>query len=328
MTTLAIIGGGIAGRSLLYTLAKKKKNFSSIVLFDSDSFARTCSLRSTAIVAMRGVTVGHSDLGDLLVAAFKTFSEHINLDRPEGVFPITQYSGATSKLDQFQKRYPAGCEGKDFPVFALKKPIYMAAEPGFLIDTQMYLKWLTDQTAQLPLSLKNEFVTAVNENDAGVEVKTQTGDTTTFDKVIFAGGIYNRFWNPKKAGRPVHGSYLEFSNINLGSESFSLTLEGDNFVYHGHTQKLLLGSSSRADAHELPVIQDLVGIHDRLSKLLDVTLPPIESARILTGIREKSSKRSPYSSVEGRTAWIGGFYKNGYSLGLHMSLDLTDQFLP
>lgn len=328
MTTLAIIGGGIAGRSLLYTLAKKKKNFSSIVLFDSDSFARTCSLRSTAIVAMRGVTVGHSDLGDLLVAAFKTFSEHINLDRPQGVFPITQYSGATSKLDQFQKRYPAGSEGTDFPTFALKKPIYMAAEPGFLIDTQMYLKWLTDQTAQLPLSLKNEFVTAVNENEAGVEVKTQTGETTTFDKVIFAGGIYNRFWNPKKAGRPVHGSYLEFSNINLGRESFSLTLEGDNFVYHGHTQKLLLGSSSRADAHELPVMQDLVGIHDRLSKLLDVSLPPIESARILTGIREKSSKRSPYSSVEGRTAWIGGFYKNGYSLGLHMSLDLTDQFLP
>jgi len=328
LTTLAIIGGGIAGRSLLYTLAKKKKNFSSIVLFDSDSFARTCSLRSTAIVAMRGVTPGHSDLGDLLVAAFKTFSEHIHLDRPLGVFPITQYSGATTKLDQFQKRYPAGSEGKDFPVFALKNPMYMAAEPGYLIDTQMYLQWLIEQTAQLPLSIKNEFVTAVNENEVGVEIKTQSGEIATFDKVIFAGGVYNRFWNPKKAGKAVHGSYLEFSNINLGSESFSLTLEGDNFVYHGHTKKLLLGSSSRADAHELPVMQDLFGLYSRLSNLLDATLPPMESARILTGIREKSSKRAPYSSVEGKSAWIGGFYKNGYSLGLHMSLDLTDQFLP
>lgn len=328
MTTLAIIGGGIAGRSLLYTLAKKKKNFSSIVLFDSDSFARTCSLRSTAIVAMRGVTQGHSDLGDLLVAAFNTFSDHINLDRPQGVFPITQYSGATSKLDQFQKRYPAGSEGRIFPAFTLKNPIYMATEPGFLIDTQIYLQWLIDQTAGLPLSIKNEFVTAVNENESGVEIKTQSGDITTFDKVIFAGGIYNRFWNPKKAGKPVHGSYLEFSNINSGTESFSLTLEGDNFVYHAHTQKLLLGSSSRADAHELPVRQDLVGLYTRLTKMIDLTLPPIESARVLTGIREKSPKRSPYSSVEGKSAWIGGFYKNGYSLGLHMSLDLTDQFLP
>ena len=198
---------------------------------------------------MRGITPGHSDLGDLLVAAFKTFSEHINLDRPQGVFPITQYSGATSKLDQFQKRYPDGSEGKAFPAFVLKNPIYMATEPGFLIDTQMYLQWLMDQTAGLPLFIKNEFVTAVNENETGVEIKTQSGDITTFDKVIFAGGIYNRFWNPKKAGKPVHGSYLEFSNINLGAESFFPGPVSVAFTPSGRTRFFAPWPISRPSKH-------------------------------------------------------------------------------
>ena len=326
MTTLAIIGGGIAGRSLIYTLAKRKNNFSNITLFDSDSFARTCSLRSTAIVAPRGVSAGHSDLGDLLLAAFQTFAIHVEQDRPQGVFPITQYTGALTKLEQFQKRYPQGTSCKSTVSFTLRDETYLAMDPAFMIETSSYLNWLLDEAAELPFVVRNEFVTNLSESDSGFELTTQNGVSCRFDKVIFAGGFYNQYWNSTKAAKPVQGSYFEFPKTDFGRESFSLTLESDNLVYHAHSQTLLIGSSTQNHSHEIPPMQDLKEIYSRLSQRLELKLPPIESGNILTGIREKGPKRSPYVSRDGNSARIGGFYKNGYSLGLHLGRELIDQF--
>ncbi len=324
MTKLAIIGGGIAGRSLLYALAKSKKNFSEITLFDSDSFAHTCSMRSTAIVAARGVTAGHSDLGNLLIEGFKTFSHHVRSDSPMGVFPITQYSGALTKLDQFKKRYPLGSFQKEFPPFSLSEETYMATEVAFLVETAAYLEWLGLQANKLPLIIKREFVTGLNRNEIGIELKTQTGKCFSFDKVVFAGGIYNRYWDQKIAGKAVQGSYFQFTGTDLGKECFSLTLEGDNLVYHAHTKTLLIGSSTANASHELPPAQELASLYKRLSDRLSIDLPAIETAKIITGIREKAAKRTPYVIVEGNTAWIGGLYKNGFGLGLHLSMQLAD----
>ena len=97
MTTLAIIGGGITGRTLAFTLAKEKKNYSRILIFQSECFARACSWNSTAIVAPRGVTVGHSDLGDIISNAFHQFKRHVLEDAPLGVYPIMQEAGSAAR---------------------------------------------------------------------------------------------------------------------------------------------------------------------------------------------------------------------------------------
>ena len=326
MTTLAIIGGGIAGRSLIYALAKGKKTFSQIILFDSDDFAQTCAFRSTAIVAARGVSAGHSDLGDLLMSAFASFTQHFEEDRPPGIFPITQYTGALSKLDQFQKRYPEGEVVQSTPHFLLKNPIYLAYEDAFMVDPEIYLDWLKDEASGV--EWKHEFVTEVQKTDNNFVIKTQAGKTYQAQEVVFAGGNYNRFWKPVASSgvqksQAVQGAYFEFQNCYLGDESFSLTLEGDNLVYHAHTQKVLIGSTTETTHLLVGVEKALNEIYYRLEERLELGLPALQSGEIKIGLREKAAKRRPYLERNEQGWWLGGFYKSGYSLGIHLGQELA-----
>lgn len=326
MTTLAIIGGGIAGRSLIYALAKGKKTFSKIILFDSDDFAQTCAFRSTAIVAARGVSAGHSDLGDLLMSAFASFTHHFDEDRPPGIFPITQYTGAVTKLDQFQKRYPDGEVVQSTPHFLLKTPTYLAYEDAYMVDPDIYLNWLKEEA--VGVDWKNEFVTEVQKSDKGFVIKTHIGQAYDVEDVVFAGGNYNRYWKPvASAGvqksQAVQGSYFEFQNCHLGEESFSLTLEGDNLVYHAHSQKVLIGSTTETTHLMVGVEKALNDIYYRLEERLELGLPPLSSGEIKIGLREKAAKRRPYLERNEQGWWLGGFYKSGYSLGIHLGQELA-----
>jgi glycine/D-amino acid oxidase-like deaminating enzyme len=323
LTTLAIIGAGIAGRSLIYALAKEKKSYSQIVIFDSDTFARTCSFRSTAIVSQRGVSSGHSELGDLIVNGLTTFSSHVQSDLPRGIFPITQYSGATSKLDQFKKRYSQGEVTKSVASFPLKTDVYFASEEAYLVDPDLYLNWLTDEAKNLPLVWRDDFVLSCHPKNGGVSLRTQSGEDFQFDQVVFTGGAYNRFWGEQKVGRGVQGSYYEFNSFDLNCDSFSLTLDGDNIVYHSHSKKLLVGSTTFDLSHDLANQTELSQIYNRLKDKISFPFPAIESGRVITGLREKASKRRPYLYQDGQKYWLGGLYKNGYSLSLHLAYELV-----
>ena len=323
MTTLGIIGGGIAGRSLIYALAKEKKTYTSIILFDSPEFAHTCSLRSTAVVASRGVSEGHSELGDLLLKSFQTFSAHVSEAAPSGIFSITQYTGALSRLDQFRVRYPGGRTDKTFGKLRLKNELYVAEDAAYLIDTQMYLDWLLSAAGGLPLKAVKEFVTKVE----GKIIETVDGSKFEVDQLVFAGGVYNQYWDFKTPSKSVQGTYLEFKNVDFGPASFSATLESDNLIYHAHTKTLLMGSTSQETPHEWPQGLELRGLYQRLTDLVDLRIPLFESGVIITGLREKAPKRAPYLVSEGSRYRIGGFYKNGYSLSLHLSQRLASQLV-
>lgn len=331
MTTLAIIGSGILGRSLLYSLAKEKKPLGEVTLFYSDNVVSPCTYSSTAIVAPRGLSVGLSPLGDMLIDGFRTFSEHVELEHPAGVEKIIQYTAATKKSDEFKKRYPGATYGKTF----LKAETLLATDNAFLIEPKTYSDWLLAEALILQkdkIKVIEDFVTEVEEKDF-VHVKTLNGKHLIFDKVIFAGGSYNAFWkniapeSKLKTSRAVQGSYFEFDEVNWEMESFSLTLDGDNVIWNKTFKKLLIGSTSVETNHLMPSKKALAEIYHRLEALCDLELPPMARASIKVGLREKAQKREPYMVDAGKKYFLGGLYKNGFTLALKIARNFSHQHL-
>lgn len=318
METIAVIGGGISARSLLFAMARRNVTH-KVLVFQSDSFAFPCSYHSTAIVAPRGVSTGLSPLGDYLFAGFERFKSHFETDRPQGVFVIPQYTGAVSKVDAFKKRYPDGIIASKAGALHLKEQMYLAEESAYLIRPRDYLDWLMKESRKtLDIQLINCFVTKIEEG----KITTVDGTEFSADKIIFATGTHNDLWQDlfpeKKNTKPAQGCYLEFSAVEMG-ESFSLTLEGDNLIYDSGRKTLLIGSTTRESRLELSPEKELLEIYQNLVRRIDRKLPDFLQAEIKTGLREKGPKREPYLLSSGNKLMLGGFYKNGYSLSLSMA---------
>jgi hypothetical protein len=322
MKTIAIIGGGIAARSVLFTMAKKNL-LHKVLVFQSESFAFPCSLHSTAIVAPRGISTGHSSLGDNLVSGFIRFSKHIAEDSPEGVIKVPQYTGALTKIDQFQKRYPDGALTKSCGSISLNTEMYVAREEAFLIRPRDYMNWLMKESqSSLNISVVESFVTEVKDG----KIRTINGDEYSADEVIFTTGVNNDLWQTmfpeNKNTKSAQGCYLEFSGVYLGKDPFSLTLEGNNLIYDAEKNSLLMGSTTHESRLELAPEKELFEIYEELQKIVSEKLPDFKKGIIRTGLREKASKREPYLLRNGNYSMIGGLYKNGYRLSLKMAEDL------
>jgi len=316
--TLAVIGGGITGRSLLYALAQEKHSFKKIFLFDSQFFSPACSWSSTAVVAPRGVTRGHSALGDLIVSSFEAFSEHFEQAHPPGVFQSTQYTGAISKLDQFQKRFSNATLTSLAGPIELNQQFHLAQEKAFVVDPSLYLEWLLNEAAKvLNLEIINEFVTGIDDR----LITTSGHKQFEADKICYCTGAYTSFWKP--VSKSIQGSYLEFSEVNLPIDAISLTLEGNNLVYHPHTKKLLIGSTTDESNLFVAPVGKLNQIYQFIKRSVNLAIPDFDAGIIRVGLREKSPKRMPYLMTQGRVSWIGGHYKNGYSMGLGQSQKLV-----
>ena len=56
-------------------------------------------------------------------------------------------------------------------------------------------------------------------------------------------------------------------------------------------------------------------------------LPEYQEGSIKVGLREKAKKREPYIHAEGNLIYLGGLYKNGFTLSLKLTKDLSRQHL-
>ncbi len=308
----------MAGHSLLFALTEIKHPFTKIIHYDAPDFFPSCSLNSTAIVASRGVTSGHSDLGDLLVAGHKTFAEHVKVESPEGVERITQYTGTKNETDQFKRRYPSGESVFKAGDIKLKREFFLAAEDAFEINPPRYLKWLnTFAHSKLNLEVRRELYK----------------DDSSHEEVIYCAGSINSVWQRSfsdstlKKTKSAQGAYLEFQNVDYLVSSFSLTLEGHNLIYNKFNKTLLLGSTTHEYNHYLAPVKELEEIYSFMNEHVDLKLPDFSEGFIKVGLREKAPKRLPYILKEGSKYAMGGFYKNGFSLSLEFSRRLCRELL-
>lgn len=331
LARLAIIGGGIVGKSLLFSLAKEKRQkYDSITLYESDALAPACTERSTAIVAARGVLPGLSTLGDNIHQGISFFGQHVKNDHPAGVYPIKQVSSALIKQDAFFRRYQSFTKNSQFQELNFSQELPLFVEDAYYVKPTEYCQWLFNE-AQKKMNVKvcHDFVTSLDKEG---HIRTLGGESVQYDHVILAGGVKNHLWaglvdEPKlKKTKSVRGSFLLFQNVSLFNASYSLSIDDLNFIYRKETQELLIGSTSQESRlYGFDEKKDLTKIYDYFKELLLIKLPDISQAQIQIGMREKAPKREPYSGIDGRISYLGGLYKNGFTLGLKMATDVVRQ---
>lgn len=331
MKTLGIIGGGIVGKSLLFSLARKNgQKYDRVVIFESDDFAPACTARTTAMVASRGVQLGLSTLGDIIHQGITEFNAHVTEDSPRGVYPIYQISSALIKIPHFHRRYKSGVYfDNHYRDISFTRELPLFAEPAYFVAPDEYCSWLLER-AQERLSIEEvrEFVVSV---DKDLNVKTLEGREFKFDHVVFAGSVNNKLWSSftedKKVmeSKTVKGSYLHFKNIDWGRDSYSITMDELNVIYRAPTQEMLISATSAPSQNYFINDKELLRpVYDCFAAILNNKLPPFEQGAVITGLREKSVKREPYLVNEGNVSFLGGFYKNGFTLSLKMTKNLVD----
>lgn len=328
MSTFIVLGAGLAAENFIYFLGKSDSSIHSVIQLSSDAFYPACSLRSTAIVASRGVSTGHSELGDLLVASYERFKTHVLEDSPAGIYQGIQWTGAGIKISEFTKRHPDAQEQDSIKELDLKfsKKLYVTSEPCFIIDPEIYLKWLRDQS-KIKIERHEEVITEIKFSQGEWEVGTSSGKTYRATYLFSGLGNYHRFWKENypvtsgiQSSKPVQGSYLVYSGVDLGERPFSLTMDGNNFIYHPWTKKMIIGSTTINCSHLLPDEKGLQTIDQNLRELFpEWSWPAFSEGQILTGLREKAQGRRPYLEIHENAVLSGGYYKNGYSLGPYLA---------
>lgn len=274
--------------------------------------------------------------------SFERFSLHIKEDRPEGVFLGTQWTGTCEKIEELKKRYPDGklTQGISDLKIQFSKELYLMSESCFIIDPEIYLSWLRKETEKrLTVKRIKDHALDLIQTNGKFSVLTQKGETHNSDKLFTGMGNYHRLWKKSfpedsliQTSQAVQGSYLVYDNILFGNEYFSLTLNGDNLIYHPHTQKLIIGSTTVKSEHLLPDLKELKRIDSNLrGLLLSLKWPSFEEGHIITGLREKAKQRRPFLEKRNGLILSGGYYKNGYSLGLYLAervlkIDHRDSF--
>lgn len=332
LRTLGIIGGGIVGKSLLFALAMAdRQKYDRVIIFESQDFAPACTLHSTAIVANRGVLPGISPLGDLIHQGISAFREHVKNFSPHGVYPVYQVSSAIERLDMFKRRYQEFTPADSFRDISFKKELPLVVEEAFYVNPRQYCEWLYQFSAKkMEVLLQNDFVKEIDEEN--LTIHTQKGEQFKVDHLIFAGNIKNKLWSklindPRTLkSKPVVGSFLVFSDVDWGPESYSFSIDERNLIYRSESRELLIGATSeQGEIYHLNEGEKLQPIYQYFSKILTKELPDFNLGRIVTGVREKSSKREPYYGTNGHFSYLGGLYKNGFTLSLKMATTLVNQ---
>lgn len=296
MDRILVIGGGVAAAGVQEALSSNK--FAGKFHVDyvvSDSLARACSLRSTAVAALRGTRPGLSPLGDELVECWEVASKfygrgHAGVERIRHTTWVGE-DEKTRRRFQHLGQVPGPVE-----------------EEAFLIVPEVFLGRLSPRDA---------FVQSLTATDGGWRVRYLGGEEQSYQRVVLATGAWAS-WMPAELKHPkvraVQGCYAAWDGIDLGREGFSHSFDGTNVVYQSSTTRLLLGATSVKDqTGEAFDHSELLARYQSATKKLPLPWPAWERARFQTGIRSLSTDRRPFArEIAPGLYAVGGFYKNGW----------------
>ncbi len=327
---LLVVGNGVAAQVFLWNLFedRKRQDF-SVAQVACEKLAPACTLRSSATVSLNGISEDVSPLGNEMREAYFLFEDFYKNHRPLGVQLVDRQVVATNENDEKKliRRYKKINEVRS-SLLASDKNYQGVVYPSYLIGNDEYLNWLTIKNKENLDSFNYFIKNIIKKDNSYFELETSCKKKIKAKKILLACGafakIYHNFFRDltgeeKESKNEIKaGSYLE-RELDLGLDSFYLSLDSHNILYRKESSKRILqiGSHSVLGAYETPPLTELNIILKKCQMHVSFDLGEIKDYKIITGLRHKAPKRMiecRESIVTPGIFHLNGLYKNGFSM--------------
>jgi glycine/D-amino acid oxidase-like deaminating enzyme len=315
---LAILGAGVSGLTLLHEISKQKI-YSEIILIDAADFYPPCSLNTTATVALRGVSLGHSALGDDLVRGFEDWQNRANTFR--SVEKLKLYHHITEEHSRYQKMEKIFFEPINQECFY---------EEGFLVNPLLFLHELKNNLTFTKVNSPLEKIEYVKNK---INLSFLNRNSIEVDQMVVAGGAYLKKLShlyPKEdmleKTKILQGSFWS-ADLDLGLDSFDLHSNGSQIIYSDKQKKIMIGSISSEDEDFAVNPTEIEKIYSEFKNKLRLKIPEFKMGHISTGLRHKASQRRlliKRSVMSPNIIFWGGQYKNGFILNFYGAKKVID----
>jgi hypothetical protein len=302
---IAILGDGLAGRVLAFTLLKKNPNL-RIVSISAPIHYPACSVNSTSIVDHFVLNEGAGARAEQLAQAYSAFVDFRQKNNPDGIF-----------------------DGH-------KSDVGAPSEKGLahFIDPALLLNWLDRHAAR---EKKIELIKQLRPISDGVEILASRGEKFFASKIFLCLGahqcdarkLFHRDFeltvplDKIENSRKVPGNYLLWKNQDLGSTSWAISNAKANLIYRSWKQELLLGGTTNAEGVLAPNWSALKSYAAGFEGV-----PDFGRAELFTGVRHKMPGRMAHWGAwesTGAVFGVSGLYKNGFSLAFLVAAELAKQ---
>lgn len=315
--SVLLVGSGVAAAGFLHHRDKFPLEIDHVA---SPTVAPPCSWSSTAVAALRGTQKGLSPLGDELVEGWREAEQFFQTNPNPGAEEARHYTlvfDSGKNLQRFSHLTPTQA-----PLELKSAAQLCVSERAWIIRPREFLAHLRPREAVL---------TGLQAIDGQWEASFLGGEKRRYSQVVLASGQWMSWMAgivPVPKLRAVQGSYYQWQNCDWGTESFSLSIDETNIVYHAPEQRLLLGATSVKDeTGEFADASALEELHRRAQEKIRRDLPAINQARVFTGIRSLSKDRAPFAlnPLPGLHL-IGGLYKNGWVMAWRLGRLTAERF--
>jgi glycine/D-amino acid oxidase-like deaminating enzyme len=327
---IVIIGNGIASKCVVFEL--NKLGFDNITVIASDSYAPMCSTRTTAINCLRGTERGNSELGDKIIDSFEIFEDFYRNYKPLGISETFEMHTTPVAPDELiakwkrrYKKYDKGCE---FSLFknSLNTDLFYIENKAYIISPEIYFNWFDSHNKFTLIEEKVDKITDMH-------IVTSKGQTVIADELIICTSYmsqdFSKLVEDEKLkhrllhSKPVAGSYLKFNIEDFNSNELDLNttycfrVDEVHLIIRPDSKDVLIGSTSTNNSIDMNGDKEgMLKQYDKLSRYLEgvVKLPHFDKSEIITGIRHKGQKRTPYWGEIAKNKYaVWGLYKNAFT---------------